>query len=239
MQKSYFQDSFTPKKELNQPEIPSNAHLFICDVTPMYTNIRTGPDLQRMGWLALDNEKHLTVAPAALMEALCLLMTNKVFQFRDTYWLHKVGTAMGAPPVPPWATIFFGIHEEAVLAQFGNRLQLYRRFINNVLGICLVSPNPAENHIKWTAFVSLMQDYYGLEWIFEEHSDNVNYMEMTITIRGDRIVTLLYEKLMNVYLHILPHSAHHPGVLTRIVSGNNLWIHWLYSEQEDINFFMN
>ena len=73
---------------------------------------------------------------------------------------------MGAPPAPPWATIFFGIHEETVLARFGTRLQLYRRFIDDVLGIWLVDTDPAEDSRQWTSFVALMQDYYGLEWIF-------------------------------------------------------------------------
>ena len=93
------------------------------------------------------------------MEALRLTMTNNVFQFGDTYWLKKVGTVMREPPSPPWATIFFCIHEEAVLAQFGDRIQLYRRFIDNVLGIWLVDPDPDKDHRKWTAFVSLMQNY--------------------------------------------------------------------------------
>ena len=79
------------------------------------------------------------------MDALRLLMTNNVFKFGDTFWLQKRGTAMGAPPAPPWATIFFGIHEETVLARFGARLQLYRRFIDDVLGIWLVDPDPAED----------------------------------------------------------------------------------------------
>ena len=77
------------------------------------------------------------------MDALRLLMTNIVFQFGDTYWLQKVGTAMGVPPALPWATIFFGIHKETVLTQFRDRLQLYRRFIDDVLGIWLVDPDPA------------------------------------------------------------------------------------------------
>ena len=75
---------------------------------------------------------------------------------------------MGAPPAPPWATIFFDIHKETVLARFGARLQLYRHFIDDVLGIWLVDPDPAEDSRQWTSFVALMQDYYGLEWIFEE-----------------------------------------------------------------------
>ena len=60
-------------------------------------------------------------------------------------------------------------------------------------------------------------------------------MDMTIEIRGDWIVTLLYEKEMNLYLYIPPHSAHPPGVLTGLVSGNILRIHLLCSEQDDIN----
>ena len=80
------------------------------------------------------------------METLRLLMTNKLFQFGDTYWLQKLGTAMGAPPAPPWATIFFGIHEETVLAQFGDKLQLYRRFMDNVLDIWMVDPDPVKDH---------------------------------------------------------------------------------------------
>ena len=40
---------------------------------------------------------------------------------------------------------------------------------------------------------------------------------------------------MNLYLYILPHSTHSPGVLTGLVSGNILHIHWLFSDKEDIN----
>ena len=103
-------------------------------------------------------------------------------------------TSIGVPPAPPWATICFGIHEEAVIAQFRDMLQLYHRFIDNFLGIWLVDTNPAKYHQKWTVFKLLMQDYYGLEWIPKERSKTVNFMDMTISIRKDCIVTSLYEK---------------------------------------------
>ena len=60
-------------------------------------------------------------------------------------------------------------------------------------------------------------------------------MDMTIAIRKDRIITSLYEKSMNLYLYITPHSAHPPGVLTGLVSGNIFRIHLLCSEQDDID----
>ena len=63
-------------------------------------------------------------------------------------------------------------------------------------------------------------------------------MDMTISIREDQIVTSLYEKSMNLYLYTPPHSAHPPGVLTGLVSGNILWIHSLCSEQDNIDLRM-
>ena len=67
----------------------------------MYTNMGTGATLYRVGQFACANEKQLPVSHEALMDALTLLMRNNVFQFGDTFWLQKVGTAMGAPPAPP------------------------------------------------------------------------------------------------------------------------------------------
>ena len=58
-----------------------------------------------------------------------------------------------------WEYIFFDIHKEAMLAQLGVMLQLYRRFIHDVLGLWLFDPNPGKYHRKWTAFTLLMQDY--------------------------------------------------------------------------------
>ena len=93
---------------------------------------------------------------------------NNIFQCRDTHWLQKVGTAKGALPALHWDTIFFSIYKEAILAKFKDTLQLYCRFIDNIVGIWLVDTNPAEDHPKWTAFTSLMKYYYSLEWIFKE-----------------------------------------------------------------------
>ena len=137
---------------------------------------------------------------------------------------------MGGPPAPPWDMIFFGIHKEIVIVKVGDMLQLYHRFIDNVLEIWLVDPDPAEDHCKWTAFTLLMQDYYRLKWIFEERSKTVNFMVMTISIHEYRIVTSLYEKSMNLYFYILPHSAHPPLLLTGLVSGNILRIYSLFSK---------
>ena len=110
----------------------------------------------------------------------------------------KSANSDGSATSATWATIFFGIHEETVLARFGQNLQLYCRFIDHVLGNWLVDPNPVEDHQQWTSFVELINGYYRIEWIFEEISKKINYMDMTIAICKDRIITSFYEKYMNL-----------------------------------------
>ena len=56
-------------------------------------------------------------------------------------------------------------------------------------------------------------------------------MDMTISIREDWIVTLLYEKAMLLYLYILPHSTHPLGVLTGLVSDNILRVNSICSNK--------
>ena len=63
-------------------------------------------------------------------------------------------------------------------------------------------------------------------------------MDMKISICKDRIVTSFYEKVMNPYLYIPPHSSHPSGVLTGLVFINILFVHSLYSDKEKINRLM-
>ena len=77
IQKSYFQDSFTLKKELDLQKLPSNARLFIFDATSMYTNIKTGPALHRIGQFAPENKEHLTVPPAVISSYLLPTQRSK------------------------------------------------------------------------------------------------------------------------------------------------------------------
>ena len=56
----------------------------------------------------LPSERAMT---DCIIEALDILMKNNIIQFDDLFFRQKNGTAMGAPPAPPYATIYFAIHK--------------------------------------------------------------------------------------------------------------------------------
>ena len=79
-----------------------------------------------------------------------------------------------------------------------------------------------------------MNNYYDLEWEISDLSTSVNFMDLTISIVGDRLETTIYEKPMALYLYIPPHSAHPPGVRTGHVFGEVLRIHRLCTHENDV-----
>lgn len=233
-QDSYFKDSFELKKLLDETELPPNALLFTSDAKSMYTNIKTTPALETIGAF-LRNERHSldTLEVSALTEALHLVFHNNMFKLGDTFWLQTSGTAMGTPPAPPWATIFYALHERNMVPRWQKHVLLYKRFIDDVIGVWLVDPDPQRNEQLWTEFCADMNNWYGLEWKCTTPSNTVNFMDLTISIVDGRFETTLYEKEMNLYLYIPPHSSHPRGVFTGLVFGQVLRIRRLCSKTDD------
>ena len=218
-------------------DLPPGSRLFIADATSMYTNIRTPAALREIATFIHQREDRFADIPTnALAEALAIIMQNNVFQFGDTFWLQKTGAAMGTPPACNYATIYFACHEHKIIRRFKSNLLLYRRYIDDIIGIWVPSGSPTEDDCRWTAFQEAIDGFHGLEWVFSPRVHTIDYLDLTISIDSStkKIRTTLYEKELNLYLFIPPHSAHAPGVLTGLVLGNCHRIHTLCSNPADV-----
>jgi hypothetical protein len=69
------------------------------------------------------------------------------------------------------------------------------------------------------AFQASMDSYGKLEWLFTDRSTSANFLDLALTLSRDGISTNLFEKEMNLYLYLPPHSAHPPGVLRGLIIG--------------------
>ena len=241
VQRTYIKNSRELKDLIVQlSPLPPGARLFTSDATSMYTNIRTGMAIIEIAQYIHQHDRRFSCIPAdALIDALTIVMRNNVFQFGDTFWHQQIGTAMGTPPAPTYANLFFAIHENKILPKYSSNLLCYKRYIDDIFGIWIPSADVETDEEQWKNFVNDINDYHGLKWIFSPRCKKVNFLDITISIRnGNLLHTTLFEKSLNLYLYIPPHSAHPPGVLTGLVIGNCHRMHTLCSDSADKTFHL-
>jgi len=72
---------------------------------------------------------------------------------------------------------------------------------------------------EWQEFKDTLSNHGLLKWDVSEPSYSVDYLDLTIILKNGRITTKTYQKAMNLYLYIPPHSAHPPGMIKGMVYG--------------------
>ena len=201
----------------------------------MYTNIcttHTKEQLKRWIQSLLDNKTIKDYPLSAVLEALDIIMTHSTFDFGDTSWKQLTGVAMGTPAACQLATIYYGIHEnETLLPKYNKNLLLFKRFIDDIFGIWIVN-----NVNDLQEFENMKKDLpFGLlTWKTTSLLTTADFLDLTISINNEgNITTKTYQKEMNLYLYIPPHSAHPPGMLNSLLIGC-LRRYWLqYTNIED------
>ena len=235
-QKTYTKNSRELKDNIIQlSPLPPGARLFTADATSMYTNINTNMAIIEIAqYLHQHSNRFPTIPADALISALSIVMRNNVFRFGDTFWHQLQGTAMGTPPAPTYANLFFAIHENRILRKYSKNLLIHKRYIDDIFGIWIPSDDKVKDEEQWKKYVRDIDTYHGLKWLFSPRCNKVDFLDITISIKENNVLhTTLFEKSLNLYLYIPPHSAHPPGVLTGLVIGNCHRIHTLCSDESD------
>ena len=95
-----------------------------------------------------------------------------------------------------------------LIPKYGSRLPLCGQIIDNVIGIWIEDGNA----IEWQNFKRDTDDFGILTWEFEELSRSVNFLDLTIEIENNKIVTITktFQKALNLYQYIGPLSCHQP-----------------------------
>ena len=222
------------------PPLPPGCQLATADAQSMYTNINTKHALQEITHFLHSDEFlnfGLTLNVNAVLKGLEIIMNHSIFKFNERFFVQLTGTAMGTPPAPPYATLYFYLHERKIIPKYQNNILFYNRYIDDAFFIWDNS-KPSSNH-NW---MELQQDFdkFGkLRWDFSPLSNSVNFLDIKITIKENRIHTTLFEKDLNLYLYIPSFSYHPPGMIKSIIYGSAKRAHSLCTDNADIIQYMH
>ena len=217
---TYIKDGQQVLDEIKDLNLPPGAKLFTCDANAMYNNIDTDHAIEVITWWLndLDAQNKLgTLFPLeAILEAMRIIMKNNIFEFGDCYFLQLLGTAMGTSAAVMWATLYFAYHEVfTLIPKHGAHLPYFKRFIDDMFGVW------TGNHAQWLEFCNDVNNFGVLTWDILEQtpSDSVDFLDLTLSIRGNKIVSRTFQKKMNLYLYIPPTSAHPAGCIKGTIYG--------------------
>ena len=196
--------------DIGHLKLPSWAMLVVTDAKSMYNNIDTGHAIRVITWWLRDLHR-LELLPEnfpldAVISAMVIIMRNNIFEFGDMYFLQLLGTAMGTSAAVMWATLYYTYHEvHTLIPNHGHNLLYFKRYIDDIFAIWTGNLTT-----DWSAFKEDVNNFGVLKWDINEvtPSKSVNFLDMTLSIEDDRIVSRTFQKEMNLHLYIPPSSEH-------------------------------
>ena len=213
---SYLRDGNQLLEELKDIQLHPNDRVFTCDANSMYNNIDTKHAIEVITWLLDELKPRMDIdfPINAIKDAMVLIMTNNLFEWGALYFLQLIGTAMGTSAAVMWATLYYYYHERVLLLPKykTTHLRYYKRFIDNMFGIWRWDGITA-----WNEFCNDVDNFGVLTWDIRNQdrtpSHQVNFLDITISIKNRKIETRTFQKELNLYLYLPPTSSHSPGCI--------------------------
>lgn len=182
--------------------------VFCADVKALYPSIPTA-----FGLAATRAFLYKYAPPSfkidLIIDLLNWVLCSNYFGFNNILYHQENGTAMGTPVAPTYANIvLFQIERDLVIH---TSPRLYMRYLDDLFGIFKEQAS-AEAYVH--AFNNICP---GIQLESITYGDNGIFLDIQGCIDTNRIKTKLYQKPMNRYLYIKPHSKHQRHVFKNFI----------------------
>jgi len=215
--------------------LPSGLCLFAADVVSLYPSIPQRLGVQAVKeflrpqsfnpipTLRMTEERQSVVV--ALLE---LVLTKNFFIFEDEVFHQLEGTAMGTNLAPSFATIFLHQLENGFFSKYRRIFPFVVRFIDDYFGVSLTTPEETKRLLT----KELAQPASGFS-LTVETGLSVPFLDLQISISGDRFETNLFQKAMNLFLYT-PYTSFQPrSVKIALIKGEVVRYIRSCSKEED------
>ena len=231
---SNIKDSKDYHARLTSRQWPAGTKIITADATAMYDNITIDHGIEIIkNWLAhlKDNNKLPGDFPDTniILDALNFIMKHNITKFGDCFFKQLCGTAMGTSVAVMYAGLYYGWHEKVrLLPDYQEEIQDLARFVDD-LSILWLGSFDSFKRLK-----EAINDFGILRWKIEEPSNQGIFLDLVISISPEGTVsTKTYQKPMNLYLYLLPSSAHQKNTMKGVIFGELKRYYWQCTDKKD------
>ena len=167
----------------------------------------------------METRKDKSIPSDFLLKLLDCVLKYNIFEFSDSLYIQRIGTAMGTRAAPNVADIFMSFIDEEIIrrsSQFGELL-FYRRFLDDILIIFrgsnnnlhkfIKNINTIHNSIKFTLQHTRKPSSDDCEC---EESTNIPFLDTSLSLSHGQVNSDLYRKPSDRNQYLLPSSCHPP-----------------------------
>ena len=181
-----------------------------------------------------------------LVKLLQLVLKWNLFEFDEKTFCQRQGTAMGTKLAPNYADIVMAAMDELILsaaAKYGEGvfpISFYKRFLDDIFFIFMGNHqrlhqflnelNQLHPNIKFT--ISHTKSPGACDTCDCPELEKIPFLDTTISVKNNKIVTDLYRKPSDRVQYLLPSSCHPNHCHTNIPYSLALRIVWICSEAE-------
>ena len=183
----------------------ANSYLVTLDVSSLYTNNphNDGLDACRR-FLTSDTYTRNQLPVECLLSLIRLVLENNHFQFNNDNYIQKMGTAMGSPMAPAYASLFMGKLEQDFLKSRSLAPSIWLRFLDDIF---MVWDHSIES---LHSFIDALNSFHpSIKFTYNISTKTVNFLDVTVSKSENlEFVTNVYVKSTNVHQYVEYSSCH-------------------------------
>ena len=215
---------------MNSTGLPENTILVSFDVVNMFPNIDNERGISTLKTV-FDQRTSRKPSTDCLIEALriCLYCNNSIFN--NTNLLQTNGTATGAPNSCSYSDLALKPLDEAIFAEaesYYPELFFYGRYRDDCF-------------LLWTGSVERLHQFFNfintlderLKFTMEIGGDTLAFLDLLISIIGNRLFTTVYSKPTDSHLYLQADSCHQKATIKGIQKGVSLRLRRICSTLEE------
>ena len=204
-------------EEREEKENPPPIILVSWDIEAMYPNIDNDAELQACREL-FDERESLKPSTDSLIEAIKITLEENIAEFDGVVVKQKSGTAMGPHHACSYADAAVDkIIDKKVMDdsnQMRHFIELWTRFRDDIFSI-------------WTGSYEQLMEFHDwlnslnskLRFTINTSVDSIEYLDVVVSVVGQKITTAMYSKPSDTHAYLLPTSNHPTHICKNIPKG--------------------